>query len=283
MPGVGEVTAHTRIRHLASALLSRESPDKLRAYASYDEALKDSDSYEDPALVDIVKEKTRRYRDTLASAAARTIESRQLVQNLLVLSYVDPQQPLDVMELGGACGASYFELKQLVPNRLRHWSILETAAMAAAGRTLNAGEPNLSFHAELPAAVEALKSRRLAIAQGVLQYTSDPLGVLQSLFALEFAYVYVTRTAVADVDAPVFTRQETELASHGPGRLPNAPAGKSSQPLTLVNMESLFSVVPANYELVFKFVESDDRFMSIGERRVTVRDAGFLARLHAEH
>jgi len=276
------VTAQTRIRHLAATLLNRESPAKLRAYASFDEALKDSDSYEDPALVEIVKEKTKRYRDSLATDAARVIESRQIVQNLMVLSYVDPQQPLDVLELGGACGASYFELKQLVPNRIRHWSVVETAAMAAAGRDLN-DDPSLSFHADLVAATDALESRQLVIAQGVLQYTSDPLSVLETLFGLGFANVYITRTAVAGVDAPVFTRQETDLASHGPGRLPNAPAGKSSQPLTLVSAESLFAVVPANYELVFKFVESDDRVLSIGERRVNVRDAGFLARLHAQH
>lgn len=274
------MTAHTRIRHLAATLLNRESPGKLRAYASFDEALKDSDSYEDPALVEIVKEKTKRYRDRLATAAARVVESRQLVQNLLVLSYVDPQQSLDVLELGGACGASYFELKQLAPSRIRHWAIAETAAMAAAGRNLN-DDPNLSFHADVVSATEALASRQLAIAQGVLQYTSDPLRVLETLFALRFAHVYVTRTAVADVDAPVFTRQETEIASHGPGILPNAPAGRSSQPLTLVSADSLFAAVPANYELVFKFVESDDRVLSIGERRVTVRDVGFLARLHA--
>lgn len=276
------MTAQTRIRHLAATLLNRESPAKLRAYASFDEALKDSDSYEDPALVEIVKEKTKRYRDSLATDAARVIESRQIVQNLMVLSYVDPQQPLDVLELGGACGASYFELKQLVPNRIRHWSVVETAAMAAAGRDLN-DDPSLSFHADLVAATDALESRQLVIAQGVLQYTSDPLSVLETLFGLGFANVYITRTAVAGVDAPVFTRQETDLASHGPGRLPNAPAGKSSQPLTLVSAESLFAVVPANYELVFKFVESDDRVLSIGERRVNVRDAGFLARLHAQH
>lgn len=275
------MTAHTRIRHLAATLLNRESPAKLRAYASYNEALKDSDSYEDPALVEIVKEKTKRYRDSLASAASRVIESRQLVQNLLVLSYVNPQQPLDVLELGGACGASYFELKQLVPDRIRHWSIVETAAMAAAGQELNAGDQGLSFHADLIEAAEALESRQLAIAQGVLQYTSDPLRVLETLFGLGFAHIYVTRTAVADVAAPVFTRQETELASHGPGRLPNSPARQSSQPLTFVSANALFATVPANYELVFKFVESDDRVVTIGERRVTVRDIGFLARLHS--
>ena len=152
--------------------------------------------------------------------------------------------------------------------------------MAEAGRNLN-DEPGLSFHSDIVSAAEELESRNLAIAQGVLQYTADPLRVLETLFQLQFANVYVTRTAVAEVDSPVFTRQETDLASHGPGQLPNAPSRKSSQPLTLVSADSIFNVVPSNYELVFTFVESDERLLSIGERRVRVRDIGFLARLQA--
>ena len=274
------MTAQTRIRHLAATFLNRENLTKLRAYASFDEALKDSDSYEHPALVEIVKEKTKRYKDGLASAADRVVESRQLVQNLLALSYVDPQRPLDVLEVGGACGASYFELKRLLPDRIRRWSIVETASMAEAGNAISE-DSNLSFHSDLTAAAKHLHSRDLAIAQGVLQYAADPVAVLKALFALNFSCVYITRTAVAEVDSPIFLKQETDLAAHGPGRLPNAPEGKSTQPMTLVSAASLLAAIPANYETVFNFVESEDRVLAAGNRRVTARDIGFLARLQS--
>ena len=52
--------------------------------------------------------------------------------------------------------------------------------------------------------------------------------------------------------------------------------------MTLVSYDSLLSTTPANYEIVFKFLESEDRVMAIGDRRLTARDAGFLARLHAQ-
>ena len=109
-----------------------------------------------------------------------------------------------------------------------------------------------------------------------LQYANDPLQTLKDLFALEISYVYVTRTAVTNIDAPIYTKQETELAAHGPGVLPNAPNGSSSQPLTLVSYNALASAIPSNYELIFKFDESEDRTMSIGGRSVSVRDVGFL-------
>lgn len=249
-----------------------------RTYESFAEALADSTSYEDPRLIEIVREKTKLYRAALATS--QTLENRQTAQNVSVLEQVEPQRALDVLEIGGACGASYFELKHLLPNRIRNWSIVETPAMADAGNAIS-NDPNLSFHSDLTAAAEQLASRDLAIAQGVLQYAADPVALLKALFALRFSYVYITRTAVADVDALVFINQETELAAHGPGRLPNAPAGNSTQPMTLVSAASLLAAIPENYETVFHYVESEDRVLAVGDRRVSARDIGFLARLQS--
>lgn len=250
-----------------------------RTYASFDDALAASNSYEDPRLVEVVSEKTKRYRDGFKTSP-RKIESRQTAQNMFIVSHVEPARSINVLEVGGACGASYFELKHLLPDRIAHWSITETPAMAQAGKDFN-DDHTLSFHSDLTSAAEQLASRDLAVAQGVLQYAPEPAAMLTALFKLRFSYVYITRTAVADVDSPVYINQETELAAHGPGRLPNAPAGTSTQPMTLVSAASLFSAIPANYETVFNFVESDDRVLAVGDRRVTARDIGFLARLHA--
>ena len=257
--------------------------DKLVSYESFEQALADSNSYEDPRLIDVVREKTKRYRDAFAAAGAassRTVASRQTAQNLFVLSHVEPHRALNVLEVGGACGASYFEIKHLLPNRIDHWSIVETPAMTAAGTAINE-DSNLSFHDDLGSAAAQLTSRDLAIAQGVLQYAPDPVALLKALFELRFSYVYITRTAVADVEKTVVINQETELAAHGPGRLPNAPEGKSTQPLTLVSGASLLAAIPANYETVFNFAESEDRVLAIEDRRVTARDVGFLARLQS--
>ncbi len=113
--------------------MHRENTIEMREYESFESALRDSDSYEDPRLVEIVKEKTRRYRDALASGPGPAVQSRQMVQNMFVLSYVEPQRPLNVLEVGGACGASYFETRLLLPDRIHHWSIAETAGDGGGG------------------------------------------------------------------------------------------------------------------------------------------------------
>ena len=265
MPGVEEV------RRLFSRL-NREDTTELREYESFEAALRDSDSYEDPRLVEVVKEKTKRYRESLNQKPS--IATRQLVQNLFVLSYVEPTRALNVLEIGGACGASFFETELMLPGRIRHWSIVETPAMAAAGVSLT-DDAKLSFHSD----IASVESRDLAMAQGALQYAGDPVQTLAELCALRLSYIYVTRTAVANTETPIFTRQTTEIAAHGPGRLPNAPAGNSSQPMTLVSFEALVSALASNYEIVFKFEEGEERTVSVGGRLVTLRDIGFLARL----
>lgn len=265
------------LSRVKSKISSQHVEYQYKNYESFQKALENSNSYEDPRLIDVVKEKTRRYRDALAIGSKPAIATRQMAQNMFVLSYVEPHRPVNVLEIGGACGASYFEMQLMLPGRIGHWSIVETPAMAAAGRSLT-NVPNLSFHSDLVSATTQLESRDLAIAQGALQYAGDPVQMLKDLFALELSYVYVTRTAVANVDRPIFTKQETDLAAHGPGTLPNAPHDKSSQPLTLVSRDALVSAIPGNYEILFNFDESDERTLSIGARPVVVRDIGFLAR-----
>lgn len=257
------------------ARLNREPTTELRQYESFAAALRDSDSYEDPRLVEVVKEKTKRYRESLAQKPP--IATRQLVQNLFVLSYVEPQRPLNVLEIGGACGASYFETELMLPGRIGRWAIVETPAMAAAGETFG-DDRRLSFHSDITSAMGKLEAADLAVAQGALQYAGDPLQVLRDLCALPLSHVYVTRTAVADTETPIFTKQVTEIAAHGPGRLPNAPEGHSSQPMTLVSPGALTGALPSNYEILFKFDEGEQRSVVVGQRHVTIRDAGFLAR-----
>jgi hypothetical protein len=255
--------------------------DKLVSYESFERALADSNSYEDPRLIEVVREKTKLYRTALVTSQ-RTIASRQTAQNMFVLAHVEPQRAIDVLEVGGACGASYFEIKHLLPNRIAHWAITETPAMAAAGDKINDnGDPNLSFHSDLTAAAKQLQSRDLAIAQGVLQYAAAPVGAAQGfvrasvLLRLHHANGG-RRRRLANVHN---SRHGTRRARPGPFAKRTGRQIYSTDDVGELRL--LLSTVPANYEIVFKFAESEDRVMAIDDRRVTARDAGFLARLQA--
>ena len=261
---------------ITSKIFPRRQDPPYKSYESFEAALADSNSYEDPRLTEVVKEKTKRYREGLAASRSRVIDTRQTVQNMFVISYVEPELPVNVLEVGGACGAACLEMQMLLPGRISHWAIVETPAMVSAGRSC-IDDPLLSFHSDPASATEALDESDLVIAQGVLQYAPDPLQMLRDLFALDFSYVYITRTAVSNVETPIVIKQETDLSAHGPGILPDEPAGKSTQPLTFVSFDALMSVVPSTYEVVFHFSESAERTLMIDNQPVQIRDVGFLA------
>ena len=260
--------------------LRRRSSDTPREYGSFTEAFAEADTYEASDIVDLVLRKTEIYRDQLADGRVRTITNYQTLQNLFVLSYVRPDQSLNILELGGACGASYFELAHLLPHRIASWRIVETTAMAARARKAFP-HPALSFFDNLPEAIEKMESRDLLIAQGVLQYTPQPLDKFDELLALGFDYVYVSRTPTvannSGSELPVVFNSKSRLCEHGPGPM---PAGFTDRPITttctLVAEESFDGRIPAYYQQRFRFTESNSQPILIGSRKLEVKTTGFL-------
>jgi putative methyltransferase (TIGR04325 family) len=272
-------------RQLFDSAFSGRSASKraapLQEYASFQEALNDSDSYEDARLIEIVAEKSKIYRNQLRGLATRTVNTRQLTQNLFVLSYVFSGNPITVLEVGGSCGASYFEMKQSLPDKIGKWAIVETPAMASIAQTIKDTE-DLTFHSDLGSAVEALGSRELAIAQGVLQFAPDPIRMLRETFELGFCYVYISRTSVLsspDETKPIFTKQHTFLSNHGPGPLPATMTdGPTTQPLTVIPARSLLSAIPVTYKLEFLFEGPEHSALNVGGRQLPISEIGFLAK-----
>ncbi|NVM22071.1 MAG: methyltransferase, TIGR04325 family [Desulfobacterales bacterium] len=249
----------------------------MKLYESYDYALADSHTYEDPGVVHVVAMKTEAFRNALLSGHHTTVNNRQTVQNMFVLSYVWRDIPLDVLEIGGACGASYFELNYFLPGRINRWHVVETSTMSAAARRLFQDD-RLIFYDDLEAAASQLKNLDLLIAQGVLQYVKDPLGTLETLLRLGFAFVYITRTQVGEgIEAPIITKQVVNLSGHGPGPVSwEFVDRETSQPLTIVPFESITSRVSVGHNTVYSFDEAENTCMKIGSRSVRTKTIGFL-------
>ena len=61
------------LTRVASKIFSRRQEQPYKSYESFEAALADSNSYEDPRLIEVVKEKTKRYRESLRSSGARVM------------------------------------------------------------------------------------------------------------------------------------------------------------------------------------------------------------------
>jgi len=266
---------------IVGKITHRRASSTLTEYGTYEEALAHSDSYEAADIIDVVTRKTEIYRNQLVNSAGPIIGNRQTLQNLFVLSHVRPERPLHVVELGGACGASYFEMAHLLPGRIASWSIVETPAMAARARQAFQ-EPTLGFHENLPEAVANAKSRDLLIAQGVLQYTAKPLEKFAELLALDFDWLYVSRTLTLNDDShaePMIVNSESKLSEHGCGPAPSGFVDRTvTTPCTLFSAESFVVGIPDTYRQQFWFDENDPQLLTSNVRAAEVKAIGFLLR-----
>lgn len=265
---------------IVGKITHRRAPSTLTEYGSYEEALAHSDSYEAADIIDVVARKTEIYRNQLLNSASPRIGNRQTLQNLFLLSHVCPERPLHVVELGGACGANYFELAHLLPGRIASWRIVETPAMAARARQ-SEHPPALSFFDSLTQAVADIKGRDVLIAQGVLQYMPRPLDRFDELLAMSFENVYVSRTVTLtnkhDKDEVVVFNAESRLSEHGPGLMPGTITDRRvTTPCTLVAEESFKARFPAHYRELFWFNESEPTLIELGSRVVEAGTIGFL-------
>lgn len=266
---------------IVGKITHRRAPSTLTEYGSYEEALAHSDSYEAADIINVVARKTEIYRIQLVNSSSPRIGDRQALQNLFVLSHVRPERALHVVELGGACGANYFQLDHLLPGRIASWRIVETPAMAARARQAFQGS-TLSFHENLPEAVANAKCRDLLIAQGVLQYTAQPLEKFAELLALNFDWVYVSRTMTLNDDSqaePMIVNSESKLSEHGCGPTPSGFIDRTvTTPCTLFSAESFVARIPDTYRQQFSFDEDEPLLLRSNVRAVEAKSIGFLLR-----
>ena len=265
---------------LSKALRGKHSPAALTRYRSYEEALAESDSYEAADIIEVVSRKTKIFRDQLdATRTSRVIDNQITLQSAFVVSYVNPGRPLHVLEIGGACGAGYLQLVNLLPERFADWRIVETPAMTKAGQE-NFRSGTLTFFDDLSVASHDMSSRDLIVAQGVIQYTPDPVKTLTELFNLNFDYLYLSRTPVVDPPpgtSSIIFNSVSDLSAHGHGSSATGiPDRKITTPCTIISRSGLVACCPSSYRQEFWFEEPEQQEMLIGSERLSVRNVGCL-------
>jgi putative methyltransferase (TIGR04325 family) len=262
---------------LLSFLFDSNRSQSLPTYDTYQDARAEHPyGYEDPAIVGVVSEKTARLQARLREGAVHRW-GRQTIQNAFVVARTFTDSPIAVLDVGGACGATFIELESLMAGKIATWNVVETAAMVAEGRRRFSSQ-RLTFSTSPAAVLESLPRRDLLIASGVLQYLSDPITALTSWLGLGFRFLYLTRTMVrSSGDNVIYSRQEAALSSHGPGPLPpGLKDGVTSTPMSLVSLSRLLAAFPREYAVLCQFDEGDSRPVRLGDRKEALCDVGFL-------
>lgn len=201
-----------------------------KQYASYNKALADcsQDGYENRRVVEVVVQKTLRYKQQLLSSSGpASLDAVSAYTLFALLLAAGARERIHVLDFGGAAGAHYLLARALLPRTTRlNWLVVETPEMVSQATPLLADE-ELRFCPDLAEAATRMAEVDLLHSSGTLQCVPNPYAVLKQLIDLNATHILLNRLGVTRGDHDVITVQHSRLSWNGPGPL---PAGLTDQP-----------------------------------------------------
>jgi putative methyltransferase (TIGR04325 family) len=262
------------LRKFYSKSVARKK-EELNIFSSFEEATSICGKYDDGELSDVVRIKTQNF----LKANVGAVDTRQATQNLLVFQTVlNNSQYIDVIEIGGACGALFFFINTYFTERIKNWVILETPSMVKAGKKYFE-TPCLNFSSDLTDLSKKGLADRICIASGVVQYMPNPSSSLDFIFSNEFDYIYLTRQPVlTSYESPLITFQLTNLLDNGPGVLTNNKYNKKKKiPITYIPEKYFLDKIKQyGYAIIYNFEEQLDLTLNVNENLIQYKVMGLL-------
>ena len=250
-----------RLKDLIPPIVVRAARRQGRLYAAYKDAIQacGESSYQQEALVNIVHEKTKRYRDRLGNERPVDIDLSNL-QMALAISVAGTNREIRVLDFGGACGAHYFLARSFLggSQKLR-WCVVETERMIEKARDLENGE--LRFFSDVQAAIEELGQVDLLFSATALQYCEDPYESLRRLVDCRATYLVLTRLLLTSGNRDLICVQRSKLSANGPGPLPKGMRnGRAMYPVTAMRRDLVEGILKDRYRLRARVHEIEDVF-----------------------
>ena len=241
------------IKKIANTLF--RSPTKFKTYKNYHHAMQEATQfgYEDHELVEVVFQKTKLYQQRLQQQEHSEIDFK--TANLLVAILSIQKAQVNVFDLGGACGAHYFEVRKLLPPNIKlQWTVVETPIMARRAGELKNGE--LSFSDDLIKVSKQIGKIDLLHTSGTLQCVDDPIHYLKQIIATDASYLLFNRMSFTLQNAPITILHESFLWEHGIGKFSDNTAYQKilKYPYSYIPQQNFDEVMASShYQLLLEF------------------------------
>jgi putative methyltransferase (TIGR04325 family) len=247
-------------------------------FRSYEDALRhcSPEGYENPDIVNVVLEKTKRYRDRLEQKRQTLqIDSTSAYSLCSILATLDSNE-INVIDFGGACGAHYFLARAFLPKKYKlRWHVVETTRMASRAQE-EISNAELSFSDDFEETAASVKNVDLLHTSGAIQCVEDPVACLQMLTSVESKYILFNRLGMTPSHEPVITIHESWLSMNGPGPMPEGLQDqKVRYPFAFPSESVVYETLAANYDIIMTF---DDRSGCIPVGNEPVIGLGILAK-----
>jgi putative methyltransferase (TIGR04325 family) len=252
-------------------LLRGGSPDGAVRYsgnfASWDEASRHSRGYDAPAILERVREATRKVQRGEAAYERDSVvfdrveHSFPLLVGLLRAALRNGGQ-LNIVDVGGSLGSTFFQCRPVLEPAVQiQWSVVEQPLFARCGcGEFETGQ--LRFFDNLQSCLQS-KVHQIAILSSVLPYIEQPHALLETI-AQSLPAVIIDRTPVWSGLPDRVTVQSVPASIYG---------FATSYPAWVLNRESLLEHFAARFRTVFEF---DALAGSVNVDGSLAKDTGWL-------
>lgn len=171
-------------------------------FATWSEALKYSNGYNNPAILEKVKSAVLKVKSGEAVYERDSVLFDQIEYSYPLLTYLlyialANGNKLNVMDFGGSLGTSYFQCRNFLTHlKSLKWNVVEQKHFVQCGKKYIEGD-HLKFYDHMEACIKAERPNVLLIS-GVLQYLENPYQILQEMLGYGLEYIIIDRTLFID-------------------------------------------------------------------------------------
>ncbi len=253
---------------ISELIKSNSAAESHPKYSTYQEALKlcTTNAYEEAELIEVILKKTKRFSDNFNEQTA--IISNTNAYSLL--SLINPvieskSNHIKVLDFGGACGAHYFQLRNLLDKRLKlSWIVVETPEMVKQAKVLETDE--LSFTSDFELAVNKLGEIDLLHTSGTLQCVEKPYEYLTQILQTNAKWILFNRLGLNKLDRDVITIHSSKLSWNGIGDLPEGYTDRWIRyPFNFPSESKFVNKIREHYAITAKFEDKSGMYNVKGE------------------
>lgn len=242
-------------------LLKRHRTAK-QVFPSYEDALLHCgvSAYEGDRVPDVVFRKTKALVNScqLHRLVGATGQVNPVLGVIAARYIADSPGVINVLDVGGACGAHYFYAKAALREVGLRWCVVETESMVARAKELTASD--LMFVTDVSEGAKSLGKIHLLHSSSTLQYLPDPLEVLSQLISLEANVMLLSRLGLTEGESYTIIQTST-LSANGPGPLPaGVKDGLVTYPVTFMNRRTLEDLVCQKYVILAHYCDNSSDY-----------------------
>jgi putative methyltransferase (TIGR04325 family) len=242
----------------------------ITTYKNFEEALAycSQDAYQNGELCNMIADKTLAYVKSLKTKPYHlNPTSVYLAFALNYYASTARKFTITVLDFGGACGAHYFEVRNLIPpGTSLNWVVVETEQMikSAQSRGFETGE--VSF---VPEIGKCNMDIDFIYSSSALQYVPAPYRFLQELINVGAKMILFNRMMFNQNNYDFITVQRSSFSANGPGKLPQ---GYTDRPVkyphtTMSNTKMNSLMADGGYECFSEFDEPSGK-LSLGKENI---------------